>query len=154
MKILKNKKYSILKTILRYSFAFAFAFSLLITTSVFAVTGDGIAGGDSNTPAGGDSNTSINIQTGINNPLEDGLDDIPAFIEKILEIVLTVGIPIVTLAIIYSGFLFVKAQGNPEELKKAKDTLKYTLIGAVLLLGAWVLADAIGSTVEEIKRTT
>lgn len=71
-----------------------------------------------------------------------------------LEIVMIVGVPIVALAIIYTGFLFVSAQGNSEALTKAKKSLLYTLIGAALLLGAFVLAEAIGKTVDEIKSTT
>jgi hypothetical protein len=72
---------------------------------------------------------------------------LPALIEKILEGVLKIGIPVVALAIIYCGFLFVFARGNPEELTKAKDALLYTLIGAAILLGAWAIAQIISSTV-------
>jgi hypothetical protein len=114
------------------------------------------AGGDSNTPAGGDSNTpppTSTTGTTIDNPLKDSLNDIPSFIEEILNIVLVVGVPLVALAIIYSGFLFVQAQGNAEALGKAKKALIYTLVGAVLLLGAWVLAEAIQKTVDDIKKT-
>src|SRR5437764_1208979 len=55
---------------------------------------------------------------------------IPALIHNILIGALTLGIPVVALAIVYSGFLFVFARGNSEKLGKAKDTLMYTLIGA------------------------
>jgi len=57
----------------------------------------------------------------------------------------------VAIAIIYSGFLFVTAQGNSEKLTKAKKALLYTIIGAALLLGSYVIATAIGKTVDEIK---
>ena len=63
---------------------------------------------------------------------------------------MVVGIPIVALAIIYTGFLFVQARGNSEELTKAKKVLMYTLIGGALLLGAFVIAKAIGATVDDI----
>jgi len=107
---------------------------------------------DNNTaPKAADDNTGLNIKTGIVNPLSSGLDTIPKFIKAILDIVLLIGIPIVTLAIIYSGFLFVTAQGNSEKLKKAKQTFIYTLIGAALLLGSYVISEAIVGTVEEIK---
>ena len=65
-----------------------------------------------------------------------------------------IGVPIIALAIIYAGFLFVTAQGNSEKLTKAKKTLLYTLIGAALLLGAVVIAEAIKGTVNDIKSTT
>lgn len=74
-------------------------------------------------------------------------DTINGFIKQVLEGVLTIGIPIVALAIIYSGFLFVSARGKPEELKKAKDALLYTLIGAAILLGSWAIAQLISDTV-------
>lgn len=143
MKILKNKKYSILKTMLSYGFVFAIVISFLMPMVV--VMADSATG-----PA-----PSVVVETTIDNPLGSGnLEDIPSFIEAIIKIVLEVGIPIVTLAIIYSGFLFVQARGNPTELERAKKTLMYTLIGAALLLGAWVLAEAIGATVDDIKSTT
>jgi hypothetical protein len=93
----------------------------------------------------------LNTRIGIVNPIPE-YNDIPSFIEAIINIVLIVGVPIVTLAIIYAGFLFVTAQGNETRLTKAKNTLLYTIIGAALLLGAFVLAEAIKGTVDEIKK--
>lgn len=94
---------------------------------------------------------STKINTHIENPLGDSVSDIPSFIEKILRFILTLAVPIVALAIIYTGFLFVTALGNSEKLKKAKQALVYTLIGAALLLGAFVIAEAIQGTVKEIS---
>jgi hypothetical protein len=68
-------------------------------------------------------------------------------IKTILEGVIKIGIPIIALAIIYSGFLFVAARGNSEKISKAKDALLYTLIGAAILLGAWAIALLIKNTV-------
>jgi len=153
MKIFKTKKYSILSNILKYSFVFLFAASFMFTANV--VLGMTCPDGSIKDicPAGSSSNVT-NITTKIENPLGNGIDTIPKFIEAVINIVLIVGIPIVVLAIIYTGFLFVKAQGNPEEITKAKNALMYTLIGATLLLGAFVIANAIGKTVDEIKKTT
>ena len=161
MKIYKTKKYSILSNILKYSFVFVFAFSVMFMSNIVlgAVCKDGSTqatcpdGSSANKPDGSSSNVT-NISTKIENPLGNGIDTIPKFIEAVINIVLIVGIPIVVLAVIYTGFLFVKAQGNPEEITKAKSALLYTLIGATLLLGAFVIANAIGKTVDEIKSTT
>ena len=68
-----------------------------------------------------------------------------------MNFVLFIGVPIVALAIIYSGFLFVTASGNSEKLKKAKSALLYTLIGAALLLGSLVIANSIKGTVDQIN---
>jgi len=82
------------------------------------------------------------------NPLAgNGIDSVQGLIQKILEGALKIGIPIVALAIIYCGFLFVFARGNSEKLTKARDALLYTLIGAAILLGAWSIAKLISATV-------
>lgn len=69
------------------------------------------------------------------------------FIQTILIGVIKIGIPIVALAIIYSGFLFVAARGNSEKLEEAKRALLYSVIGAAILLGSWALAQLINSTI-------
>lgn len=79
------------------------------------------------------------------NPLKT--DSITDFIKNLLENIIKIGIPIIALAIIYSGFLFVFARGNPEKITSAKEALLYTLIGAALLLGSWALAQLISNTV-------
>lgn len=73
------------------------------------------------------------------------------FLKKLLEVIVDIAFPIIVLAIIYTGYLFVAAQGRPEELKKAKTALVWTLIGGMLILGAFVLSAAIKGTVEDIE---
>ncbi|MDE2031287.1 MAG: hypothetical protein KGI58_03470 [Patescibacteria group bacterium] len=166
MKIYKKKKYSSLSKFAKYGFLFIFSFYMLMsfvkvnacdpatdpsckpdTTATNNLKPDTTAGGGSNT-------NGININTGITNPLGNSFTDIPSFIKAILKFVLIIGVPIVTLAIIYSGFLFVTAQGNSEKLGVAKKTLLYTLIGAALLLGSLVITDSIQGTITEIKSTS
>ena len=69
------------------------------------------------------------------------------FIKIFLEGILKIGMPLIALAIIYCGFLFVAARGNSEKITKAKDALLYTLIGAAVLLGSWAIAELISNTV-------
>ena len=113
-------------------------------------TGD-ISGGTGATDVAGGTGTDASSATTIilENPIQP--DTIQEFIKYVLNIVLTIGVPVIALFIIYSGFLFVKAQGDPGKLKTAKATFLYTVIGAAILLGAWVLAQAIGGTIEQIK---
>ncbi len=91
------------------------------------------------------SQSSGSVQGKIKNPIH--IDNINDFILVLLQGVIKIGIPIIALAIIYCGFLFVAAQGNSEKLSKAKDALIYTIIGAAILLGAWALAQLISETV-------
>ena len=166
MKIFTKKKYTILSTISKYTFVFIIAFSLLmpfVLVRAFTCSDGSTVVNSADCPKPDvsnanksdvkNANTSTIKITGISNPLGSKLNTIPDFIKAILNIVLVIGVPIITLAIIYAGFLFVTAQGNSEKLGAAKTTLLYTLIGAALLLGAFVIANAIKGTVEEIKNT-
>jgi hypothetical protein len=58
------------------------------------------------------------------NPLGggSGIANINDFLGKVLEGIVKIGIPVAAIAIIYAGFKFVAAQGNPEKLKKARQT--------------------------------
>lgn len=165
MKIFQKNKYSSIQNLAKLVPIFIIGFCLIFPpiVSVHAQDCDknGLPKGctpiktDTNvTPIKTDTNVTPGnkINTGIGNPLENaGVSDITSFIESILRFVVMIGIPIITLAIIYSGFLFVVARGNPEELKKAKKTFLYTLVGAALLLGSFVIANAIKGTVDQIK---
>ncbi len=62
----------------------------------------------------------------------------------------TIGTPIAILAIIYSGFLFVSAQGKPEKLKDARIALLWTIVGVAVLLGAQLLATVIKGTITNL----
>jgi len=81
----------------------------------------------------------------IQNPIS--AETLNGLIKTVLEGVIKIGIPIIALALVYCGFLFVAARGNSEKISKAKDALLYTLIGAALLLGSWAIAMLISNTV-------
>ncbi len=80
------------------------------------------------------------------NPIPS-VSTLSGLIKILLEGVIKVGLPLLVLAIIYCGFLFVQARGNPEEITKAKDALLYTMIGAGVILGSWAIAQLITNTV-------
>ncbi len=85
------------------------------------------------------------------NPLGDNDITLPKLIERILSIALKIGTPLVALAIIYTGYLFIAAQGNPTKLGEAKKTLVFVLIGAAILLGAYAIAKALVATINAIR---
>lgn len=89
--------------------------------------------------------TGCNPDKEICNPIT--ANDLPTFVKTILVGVIKVGIPVIALAIVYTGFLFVAARGNEEKLTKAKKSLLYTVIGAAILLGSWAIAILISETV-------
>ena len=83
--------------------------------------------------------------TTIQNPLQE--DDINEILVNIMNIVATVGAIVVVFFIIYSGFKFVTARGNPEELKNAKNIFYATIVGGAILLGADIIANVVVETV-------
>lgn len=85
----------------------------------------------------------------LQNPL--AFDNISGFVEGALRALVFIGLPIISLFIVYSGFLFVMAQGNEDGLKKAKTNFLYVIIGAILILGAWALAQLLGGTVNQLR---
>lgn len=89
----------------------------------------------------------------ITNPLGN-VNDINTLITKLLEIVIQIGLPVIALAIVYTGFLFIKARGSDTEIKKAKDTLLWVVIGAAVILGAFVIQKAICGTINNLGGTT
>ena len=83
------------------------------------------------------------------NPLK--FKSILDLLTALLNVIVQVGIPLIALAIVYSGFLFVKAQGNDSQLSEAKKTLYWTIIGAAIVLGALVISQVINTTVTNLK---
>lgn len=119
--------------------------------TVFAVNGPTPGAGPDApgpTPGVGSGQQNLNLDLHLQNPLS--VNTLQEFIKKFLDVVLTIAIPVIALFIIYSGFLFVTAQGNSKKLTDAKNTLLYTIIGAAILLGAWVLASAVAETVNQV----
>lgn len=91
--------------------------------------------------------TSINIT--VNNPLT-GVNSINEFLERIIELALKLGIPIIALMIIYAGFLYVTARGDTGKIKTAHKAFLNAIIGAAILLGAWVIVQIIDGTIDAI----
>jgi hypothetical protein len=82
------------------------------------------------------------------NPI--GADSFPALIYSILDAVVKIGAVFIVLFIVYAGFLFVKAQGSSDKITQAKTVLFYTLIGAIILLGAEAIAEVVCHTAQEL----
>lgn len=88
---------------------------------------------------------------GLPNPLgPGGPKDIPSFLNSLFGDIVKIGAVVLAFYIVYSGYLFVSAQGNEQTLQKAKDSFKWVLIGGAILLGAQVLSSAILETITTI----
>ncbi len=72
------------------------------------------------------------------------------FLTGLINAVITILTPIIVLMFVYTGFLFLKAQGNPGEITKARTALMWSFIGAMVVLGAWALSHAIVAILEAL----
>ena len=90
----------------------------------------------------------------IENPFSGG-DSLAELLETIInDILLPFGGVAAVLAFIYSGFLYVTAQGNEAKIATAHKALLYTVIGTALLLGAWMLAQVVCNTIGQLGGPT
>ncbi len=110
----------------------------LIPTIIFGAVGN-ISG-----------NTKVNLADF--NPIK--AQDIMGLIRAIVDFVLKIGAAVVILFVIYSGFLFVTAQGNEDKISKAKTAFFWTIIGALIILGAYTLSGIICETAKQLGATT
>jgi len=85
----------------------------------------------------------------ITNPLKNA-SSIPQIISSLLGYVVKIGGIVAIFAFIYTGYLFVKAQGSPAELENAKKAFFNTCIGVAILLGAQIIASIIVGTISAI----
>lgn len=97
------------------------------------------------------SGVGLNVSSGkLQNPIK--YDNFYDFVEGVLKTAVDILMPFVVLAFIWSGFLFVKAQGAPAELEEAKSAIKWSIVGAFILMGAWGFAQIIGTTVSTLTQ--
>jgi hypothetical protein len=84
----------------------------------------------------------------LENPLKVGTisDAIKFFMTTIIKI----AIPFIVLFFIWSGFKFITARGKPDKITEAKKMFGYTIIGTLLILGAWTITNAIIGTVNSV----
>lgn len=72
------------------------------------------------------------------------------FINNIMKLVIKAGTVAVILMLVYVGFLFVTAQGEPAAITKARNALLWTVVGALILLGSQAISLGIQATVKAI----
>lgn len=125
--------------------------ALLVSAIVFAFLGLFIAG---NFAYAVDLNTSLKgAGTGIygDEAKIPAKDSLPKIIGKVIGVVLSIVGVILVIIVIYSGFLWMTAGGNDDQVKKAKSWLTNAVIGLIIALAAYSITsfviDRIGGAV-------
>jgi len=125
----------------------------LPSSVVFAQVGSGGSatsevgsGGSTNTGVGGGG--SANQGGKLTNPLKSS--SLEQLLVDVLGFVKVIGGIIIMIMLVLVGFKFVAAQGKEEALREARAMLMWTVIGALILLGATAIQEAISATVGKL----
>lgn len=94
------------------------------------------------------SATGFKLGVRLNNPLK--VNTIQDAVKFFLNTLMKIALPFIVIFFIWSGLKFILARGNPAEVTKAKNMFLYTIIGTLLILGAWAITNAIIGTVNTI----
>lgn len=65
----------------------------------------------------------------------------------LLNMVIIISIPLIVFFLIFAGFKYVTAQGNPEKIQEANRALLYGVIGGVIIVGATAILQIVQNTV-------
>ena len=79
----------------------------------------------------------------------DGQCDLLGIINKIIDFLKIITIPLATIMIIISGIQYLTSAGNEERASKAKKTMLYTVIGLAVVLAV----DFIVGLIQEILKS-
>lgn len=127
-----------------------------LNSSVFAKTPKSAAGSasaDSSSgsgsggicPPGSKNQGATNIAACNIDPAHNG-DDLINDTNKIINVVIGVLGVVAVAVVIYGGFLFLTAQGDPGKIKKGKDSITWGIIGLIIALLSWSIINFVLST--------
>lgn len=71
-------------------------------------------------------------------------------VKNVADFIVQFAAAFVVLALIYSGYLFVSAQGEEGKITKAKGAFFWGVIGGLVILGSWALAEMVCETARSL----
>lgn len=120
-------------------------------TSVFAqekvtapVTDTRVQPPDTDCKVGSPDPKCKDLQT-LGNPLK--AKNIQQLILGIVNIAIYIGTLLAILMIIYTGFMYIMARGNPAKISEVHRLFMYVVIGTAILLGSKIIVEIIRNTV-------
>ena len=131
----------------------------VLSSSVFAdppksAAGNASAGSSSSSGSGGSTDIcppgsknpgATNIAACNIDPVHKN-DDLISDVNKIINVVIGVLGVVAVVVVIYGGFLFLTAQGDPGKIKKGKDSITWGIIGLVIALLSWSIINFVLTT--------
>lgn len=83
--------------------------------------------------------------------LKETSPDLPVVVGEIINVALSVVGSLLLIYLIYAGFLWMTAEGESKRVDKARDILKQTIIGLVIIVAAFAISNfVIGSLANSV----
>jgi hypothetical protein len=99
--------------------------------------------GEGGVAGGGEGDVSI-----IANPLK--ANTVSELLVNILDLITQIGVVVVTMGIIYAGFLYATARGNKDKVSKAHEAFYWTIVGSAIVLGAFAITKVVSDTAQAV----
>jgi len=74
-----------------------------------------------------------------------GVSNIESFITTLVNILCAVAAPLCAVFLCIGGYGYITSSGNPEHLERSKRTIVHSLIGLVIVIAAFVIANGVSS---------
>lgn len=107
----------------------------------------GSAGNTTGGPSGTVSNTSVQTFT-LTSPLKDRFSTVGGAVQAGIEIFTYLVILFAVLALVWVGFRYIMARGNPAEMTKLSSWLGWIVVGVAVVIGARVMIEIIINTLD------
>lgn len=78
----------------------------------------------------------------------NGATTVPALVDKAAQIIGIVGGALAFIYLLYSGVLYITANGNPDQAKKAQTGIINAVIGLVIIVLAYSIFSAVKGTAQ------
>lgn len=112
-----------------------FVVGSVLLAPLLLVRAEGVGGGNDDCQAGQ-----------LCNPLK--FSTITDFLIAIIDVLLIFALPLIILAIMYAGFMFVTAQGDTSKISKARAALTWAVVGGVIALSAKLIISVLQGTID------
>jgi hypothetical protein len=89
------------------------------------------------------SGNNASAQFSIPNPLRGECDNVSCVLRAIANFLLTIAIPILTIMVLWAGYLFLTSAGSEEKIRDARKALLWAVIGFAIVLINWGFASIV-----------
>ena len=81
------------------------------------------------------------IDAGVDKVKTGSTKTVPQTIKQITDVLLFILGAVAVIMLVIGGFKFTTSGGSPEQVKSAKNTIMYAIIGIVVAIVAWAVVD-------------